>query len=88
MPAKDALGNQSVTVMLDVGRSKHLGIGDILADKVSIALLAIVQSLEVLLNLEPDHGRRLVGEVVSELLSVHGGRKSLMVSKRSRQDEW
>jgi hypothetical protein len=45
---------------------------NLLADKVSIASLLIVQNLKVLLNLEPNDRRRLVGEVVDQLVRVHG----------------
>lgn len=41
---------------------------NLLADEVSITLLLVVQSLKVLLNLEPDNRRRLVGEVVDQLV--------------------
>lgn len=45
----------------------------LLADKVSIALLLVIQSLEMLLNFQPDHRGRLVGEEVLEACRVHGG---------------
>lgn len=44
---------------------------DLLADKVSIALLLVSQRLEVLLNLKPDDRGRLVSEVVGQLVRVH-----------------
>lgn len=44
---------------------------DLLADKVSIALLLISEGLEVLLNLKPDDRGRLVSEVVGQLVRVH-----------------
>lgn len=57
---------------------------DILADEVSISLLFIREGLKVLLNLQSNHGRGLVGKIVDQLLSVHVGRKSLLlVSERT-----
>jgi hypothetical protein len=45
---------------------------NLLADKMSISLLLVVQSIKMLLNLKPDNRRRLVGEVVDQLVGVHG----------------
>lgn len=39
----------------------------------SISLLLVGEGLEVLLDLEPDDGGGLVGQIVGELLGVHGG---------------
>ena len=44
---------------------------DLLADKVSIALLLVSQRLKMLLNLKPDDRGRLVSEVVGQLVRVH-----------------
>ncbi len=48
----------------------------LLADGVSIALLLVIESLKVVLDLEPDHRGRLVGQVVLAVVGVHGGRKA------------
>jgi hypothetical protein len=45
----------------------------VLADEVSISLLLVGEGLEVLLDLKPDDGGGLVGQIVGELLGVHGG---------------
>jgi hypothetical protein len=48
---------------------------DLLADGMSITLLLIIESFEMLLDLKPDHHRRLVDQVVLALFGVHDCRK-------------
>lgn len=92
MPAKAALYHVQHCPPLLVPSTLYL-IGDpgigvffILADEVSIAPLLVIESFEVLLNLQPDNRGWLISEIVDKLLGVHGGQEYLM--PKSSGDLW
>lgn len=79
VPAKEALGGKLACIVEECRRGGELGKtrlrpyeAAILADEVCVALVLVIEGIEVLLDLEPHGRRRRVRKEVLQLVVVHG----------------